>query len=49
MADEVLEKVRRTINVKEGWVKVDRVRKAKGRKVIMGFGTIEERAKVKEK
>ncbi|CAH2101949.1 unnamed protein product [Euphydryas editha] len=33
---------------KEGWVKVDRVRKARDRKVIMGFGTAEEKAKAKD-
>lgn len=47
--EEVLGKVRRTMDAKEGWIKVDRVRKAKDRKVIMGFGTAEERTKAKER
>ncbi|CAH2095694.1 unnamed protein product [Euphydryas editha] len=48
-ADEVLGKVRQAIDAKEGWVKVDRVRKAKDRKVIMGFGTVEERKKAQDR
>ncbi|CAB3260193.1 unnamed protein product [Arctia plantaginis] len=48
-ADEVLNRVRRTVDAKEGWVKVDRVRKAKDQKVLMGFGTVEDKRKVKER
>lgn len=47
--EEVLERVRKAIDAKEGWVKVERVRKAKNRKIIMGFGSKEERDKVKER
>ncbi|KAL4707275.1 hypothetical protein ACJJTC_019813 [Scirpophaga incertulas] len=47
--EEVLEKVRKTVNAKDGWVKVDRVRKAKDRKVIISCGTEEERRRVKER
>ncbi|XP_073963673.1 uncharacterized protein [Choristoneura fumiferana] len=47
--DEVLSKVRQAVDAKEGWVKVEKVRKAKDRKVIMGFGTTEERDKVRRR
>lgn len=47
--DEVLEKIRKTLDAKEGWVKVERIRKAKDRKVIIGFETTEEREKAKNK
>lgn len=47
--DEVLDKVRKAADAKEGWVKVERVRKAKDRKIIMGFQTTEERDKLKGK
>lgn len=47
--EEVLDKVRKAIDAKEGWIKVEKVRKAKDRKVIMGFETTEERDKVKER
>lgn len=47
--EEVLEKVRRAVDAREGWVQVERVRKAKDRKVIMGCRTKEERNKIKER
>lgn len=47
--DEVLSQIRETINAKEGWIKVDRVRKAKDRKVIVGCSTEEGRQKIKER
>lgn len=47
--EQVLEKVRKAMDAKEGWVKVERVRKAKDSKVIMGFKTEEERNKVKDR
>ncbi|XP_069363495.1 uncharacterized protein [Maniola hyperantus] len=47
--EEVLGRVRKTIDAKDGWVRVERVRKAKDRKVIMGFGTAEERNKAKDR
>lgn len=47
--EEILEKIRKTINAKEGWVKVERVRKAKDKKIVIGCKTKEERRKIKEK
>lgn len=47
--DQVLETIRETINAKEGWVRVEKVKKAKDRKIIIGCATIEERKKVGEK
>ncbi|XP_063834856.1 uncharacterized protein LOC135084043 [Ostrinia nubilalis] len=47
--EEVLRRVRDAVNAKEGWVKVDKIRKAKNQKVIMGCATEEERRKVKER
>lgn len=47
--EEILNKVRRTIDAKEGWVKIEKVRKARDRKVIMGFHSEEERRKAKER
>lgn len=47
--EEVLNKIRHTIDAKEGWVKVERIRKARDRKVIMGFGSKAERDKVKDR
>lgn len=47
--EEVLERVRRAVDAKDGWVKVERVRKAKDRKIIMGCRTEQERKKVKDK
>lgn len=37
--EEVLNRVRTAVDAKEGWITVERVRKAKDRKVIMGFRT----------
>lgn len=47
--DQVLTKIREAIDAKEGWVNVEKVRKAKDRKVIVGCRTVEEREKVKER
>lgn len=47
--EEVLEKIRKAVDAKEGWVQVERVRKAKDRKIIMGCATKEERRKIKER
>ncbi|XP_072946174.1 uncharacterized protein [Epargyreus clarus] len=44
--DQVLDKVRKAVEAKEGWVQVDRIRKAKDRRIIMGCKTKEEREKV---
>lgn len=45
--EEVLNKVRQAVDAKQGWVRVEKIRKARDRKVIMGFSTKEERDKVK--
>lgn len=47
--EEVLERVRKAVDAKEGWVTVEKVRKAKDRKIIMGCRTKEERQKVKDR
>lgn len=48
--DEVLGKIRKAVDAKEGgWVRVEKVRKEKDKKVIMGFHTTEERDKIKNK
>ena len=47
--DEILERVRKAVDVKEGWVRVERVRKAKDRKIIVGCKTEEERKKIRER
>lgn len=47
--EEVLTRIREAVNAKEGWVKVDKVRKAKDGKVIVGCRTEEERRKIKER
>lgn len=47
--EQVLSKIRDTIQAKEGWVKVEKIRKTKDRKIIVGCKTREEREKVKER
>lgn len=47
--EEVLNKIRQAVDAKEGWIKVDKIRKARDRKVIMGFQTKEERDKAKDR
>lgn len=47
--EEVLNRVRKTVDAKEGWVTVQRVRKAKDRKVILGFKSKDDQNKVKER
>lgn len=47
--EEILDRIREVVNAKEGGVKVDRIRKAKDRKVIVGCRTEEERQAVKER
>ncbi|XP_045504402.1 uncharacterized protein LOC123701034 [Colias croceus] len=47
--EDVLEKIRKTVDAKDGWVKVERVRKVKNRKVVVGCVSEEERDKVKER
>lgn len=48
-SDEVLEKTRKTINAKDGGIQVERVRKAKNGKIVMGFRTEEQRKRVRER
>lgn len=47
--EQVLEKIRIVVNAREEGVKIDKIRKAKDRKVIIGCGTREEMGRVKEK
>ncbi|XP_041972130.1 uncharacterized protein LOC121728089 [Aricia agestis] len=47
--DEVMEKIRKTVDAKDGWVKVERTRKVKNRRVVVGCVSEEERNKVKER
>lgn len=47
--DDVLDRVREVLNVTDGEVEIERVRKAKDRKVIIGCKTQADREKVKEK
>lgn len=47
--DEVLEKIRKTVEAKDGKIKIERVKKAKDRKIIIGCENAEEREKVKER
>lgn len=47
--EEVLDKVREAIDAKEGWVRVERVRKARDRKIIMSCRTEEERTKIRQR
>lgn len=47
--EEVLDKIRKKVDAKDGWVRVERVRKMKDRKVIVGCATVEEREKVKKR
>lgn len=47
--DEVLDRVRKAVDAKEGWVTVEKVRKAKDRKIIMGLKSKSEQNKVRER
>lgn len=47
--EDVLEKVREAVDAKEGWVRIEKVRKAKDRKIILSCRTEEERGKIKER
>ncbi|XP_063838171.1 uncharacterized protein LOC135087301 [Ostrinia nubilalis] len=48
-SEEVLKQVRQAVNAKDGWVTVERVRKVKDKKVIIGCRTVEERQKVQDR
>ena len=47
--DDILERIRKAVDAKKGWVRVEKVRKAKDRKIILGCATKEEREKVRER
>lgn len=47
--DQVLEKIRKAVNAREEGVRIDRLRKARDRKVILGCQTQKEITRVKEK
>lgn len=47
--EEVMKEVRKVVNAKDGWVTVERVRKVKDKKVIIGCKTEEERERIKER
>lgn len=47
--EEILERIRRTVDAREQGIRVDKIRKAKDRKIIVGCKTQEERKKVKER
>ncbi|KAL0808749.1 hypothetical protein ABMA28_012430 [Loxostege sticticalis] len=47
--DDVIQQVREAVNAKDGWVTIERVRKVKDKKVILGCRTIEERDRVKDR
>lgn len=48
-SEDVLERVRKTVDAKEGWIQVEKVRKGKDRKIIMGCRTQEDRYKIRER
>ncbi|CAH2087978.1 unnamed protein product [Euphydryas editha] len=48
-SEQILNKVRETINAKEGWVTVEKVRRARDRKLVIGFASAEERTKVQDR
>lgn len=47
--EEVLNRIRKAVNAKESGISVEKIRKAKDRKVIVGCKTEEERQKIKER
>lgn len=47
--EEVLDRVRRVVDAKDGWITVQHVRKARDRKVIMGFKTTDEQRRMKDR
>lgn len=47
--EEVLDRVRKVVDAKQGWVTVQNVRKARDRKIIMGMRTREDQQKIKER
>lgn len=49
IGDEVMRRLRKAANEDEGWVRVEKVRKSKDRKVIIGYKTEEERNKAQKR
>ncbi|CAD0196461.1 unnamed protein product [Chrysodeixis includens] len=47
--EEVLEKIRTAVNAREEGIRIDKIRKGKDRKIIIGCGTKEEIGRVKER
>ncbi|XP_049868206.1 uncharacterized protein LOC126371572 [Pectinophora gossypiella] len=47
--EEILDRVRKAVNAKDGGIEVERVRKAKDRKIILGCKSKEERKRVKDR
>lgn len=47
--EEVLGRIREVVDAKDGWVKVERVRKAKDRKIVVACKTKEDRRRIKER
>ncbi|KAJ8709727.1 hypothetical protein PYW08_009731 [Mythimna loreyi] len=47
--EEVLNKIREAINAKDGGIEIEKVRKAKDRKVVMACRSVEERKRVRER
>lgn len=47
--EEVLDRIRKVVNARESGIAVEKIRKAKDRKVIVGCKTHEERQRVKER
>ncbi|KAL0831676.1 hypothetical protein ABMA28_001224 [Loxostege sticticalis] len=47
--EAVIEQIRKAVNATDGWVTVERIRKARDRKVIVGCKTKEDRRRVQER
>ncbi|KAJ8705882.1 hypothetical protein PYW08_012928 [Mythimna loreyi] len=47
--EEIIDHIRKAAKAKEGWITVDRIHKAKDRKVVLGCKTEQAREKLKEK
>lgn len=47
--EQVMERLRKVANEDEGWVKVEKVKRAKDRKVIIGYRTEEERNRAQKR
>lgn len=47
--EEILNRIRKVVNAKEGGIEIEKIRKAKDRKVIVGCKSEQEREKVKQR